>query len=146
MMSWCAAGTNVSHDLRHCASLLDPWVGAEWSRCSGSMARRDRHSVAPLRRSSADWMPARIGRLSAGVARRHPYTIRKALLMGVLIRGYEHCNTIQERSALWLNAQGHYRLHAELLLQHPSRSQQDPLQDASVYAYFLKTVVGKSEM
>ena len=36
---------------------------------------------APLRRSSAGWMPARVGRLSAGVGRRHPVTIRKASLM-----------------------------------------------------------------
>ena len=36
----------------------------EWSRCPGSMARRARDSVAPLRRSSAGWIPARIGRLS----------------------------------------------------------------------------------
>jgi len=34
-----------------------------------------------MRRSSAGWIPARIGRLPAGVERRHPVTIRKALLM-----------------------------------------------------------------
>ena len=34
-----------------------------------------------LGRSSAGWMPARIGRLSAGLGRRHPVTIRKASLM-----------------------------------------------------------------
>jgi len=28
-------------------------------------------------------MPARIGRLSAGIGRRHPVTVRKALLVGV---------------------------------------------------------------
>ena len=48
---------------------------------SRSMARRARDSVAPLRRSSAGWMPARIGRLFAGVGRRHPVTIRKASLV-----------------------------------------------------------------
>jgi len=37
-----------------------------------------RDSVAPLRRSSAGWMPARIGRLSAGVGHKQPVTIRKA--------------------------------------------------------------------
>jgi len=41
------------------------------------MARRSRYSVASLRRSSAGWMPARIGRLSPGVRRRYPVTIRK---------------------------------------------------------------------
>jgi len=46
---------------------IDGRVSAEWSRCPCSMARRARDSVAPLRRSSAGWMPARIGRLSAGV-------------------------------------------------------------------------------
>ena len=50
-----------------------------------SMARRARDSVAPLRRSSTGWMPARIGR-SAGVGRRHPVTICKASLMAGSIR------------------------------------------------------------
>ena len=40
----------------------------------------------PLRRSSAGWMPARIPRLSAGVERRHPDTIRKASLMAGSMR------------------------------------------------------------
>jgi len=62
---------------------------AEWSRCPGSMARRDRDSVAPMRRSSADWMPARVGRLSAGVGRRHPVTILKALLMAGSMRWHQ---------------------------------------------------------
>jgi len=39
------------------------------------------HGVAPLRRSSASWLPASIGRLFAGVGRRHPVTVRKASLM-----------------------------------------------------------------
>jgi len=67
--------------LRRRPSVLDGRVSAEWSRCPGSMARRARDSVAPLRRSSACWMPARIGRLSDGVGRRQPVTIRKASLM-----------------------------------------------------------------
>jgi len=68
-------------DLRRCVFALDGRVSAEWSRCPGSMARRARDNMAPLRRSSAGWMPARIGRLFAGVGRRHPITIRKASLM-----------------------------------------------------------------
>ena len=61
-------------------------VSVEWSRCPGSMARRSKDSLAPLRRNSADWMPARIGRLSAGVGRRHPVANRKASLMAGSIR------------------------------------------------------------
>jgi len=81
LMSCCAAGTNGYLDLRRRATALDGRVSVEWSRCPGSMARRPRDSVVTLRRSSAGWMPARIGRLSAGVGRRHPVTIRKAPLM-----------------------------------------------------------------
>ena len=44
--------------------------------------------MAPLGRSSAGWMPARIGRLSAGVGRRHPVTIRKASLMAGSMRRF----------------------------------------------------------
>jgi len=62
-------------------------VSAEWSRCPGSTARRARDSVAPLRRSSAGWMPARTGRLSVGGGRRYPVTIRKASLTAQLIAG-----------------------------------------------------------
>jgi len=49
-------------------------------------------------------MPARIGRLSAGVGRRHPVTTRKASLMAGRWGDYEHCGTKQERSTLRLNA------------------------------------------
>ena len=81
LMSCCAAGTNVCLDLRRLATAPDVRVSAEWSRCPGYMTPRPRHSVSPLRRSSAGWMPARIGRLPAGVGRRHPVTVRKASLM-----------------------------------------------------------------
>ena len=73
LMSCCAAGTNGCLDLRRCAFALDGRVSTVWSRCPGSMARRSRYSVASLRRSSAGWMPARIGRLSPGVRRRHSH-------------------------------------------------------------------------
>jgi len=79
-------GANGSFDLRRRWFALDGQVSAEWSRCPGSMARLARDSVAPLRRRSAGWMPARMGRLSAGVGHRHPVTIRKASLMSGSIR------------------------------------------------------------
>jgi len=72
--------TNGCLDLRRSAFPLGGQMSAEWSRCPGSIARCARESVGPLR-SSAGWMPARIWRLSAGVGRRHPVTIRKASLM-----------------------------------------------------------------
>jgi len=86
LMSGCAAGTNECLNLRGHAFSPNGQVNAEWSRCPGSMARRARDSVAPLRQSSTGWMPARIGRLSAGIARRHPVTVRKASLMAGLVR------------------------------------------------------------
>ena len=81
LMSGCAAGANGCLDLRLREFALDGRMNAEWSRCPGSMARHAGDSVAPLRRSSAGWMPGRIGRLSADVGRRHQVTIRKASLM-----------------------------------------------------------------
>jgi len=86
LRSCCAADTNGCLDLRRPAFALDERVSAEWNRCPDSMAWSVRDSVAPLRRSSADWMPARIRRLSAGVGRRHPVTIRKASLMAGSMR------------------------------------------------------------
>ena len=86
LMSCCAAGTNGYLDLRRRASPLDGWLSAEWSRYPGSMARRPRDNVAPLLRSSAGRMPARIGRLSADAGRRHPVTILKASLMAGILR------------------------------------------------------------
>jgi len=95
----CATRTLLSDELMRCclrrvqmgvsiwrAFALDGRVSAEWSRCPGSMARRVGESVAPLWQSSAGWMPARIGRLSANVVRRHPVTIRKTSLMTGSIR------------------------------------------------------------
>jgi len=71
----CTAGTNVCLDLRRRAFPLGGQVRAEWSRYPGSMPGRARDGAAPLRRSSAGWMSARIGRLSAGVRCRHPVTV-----------------------------------------------------------------------
>ena len=104
LMSCCAAGTNGCLDLRCRATALNGQVSTEWSRCPGSMARRPRDSVAPLRWSSAGWMPARIGRLSTGVsiqsqfARRHWWWGQWG--------GYEHCGTKQERGTLQSNGPG----------------------------------------
>ena len=56
-------------------------MSGEWCRCPNSMTRRTGDNVAHLRGSSAGWMPARIGRLSAGVGSSHPVTIRNASLM-----------------------------------------------------------------
>jgi len=53
------------------------------------MAQRARDSVAPLRRSSAGWMAARIGRLSVIVGRRHLVTIRKASLNKFLLQHHK---------------------------------------------------------
>ena len=101
------------------------WMGeCEWSRIPDSMAQRARDWVAPLRQSSAGWMPARIGRLSAGVGCRHPVTIRKALLMAGWWGGYEHCGTRQVHITPWLKVPGLGWLFAELLLQHPNQSEQ----------------------
>ena len=60
-MSCCAAGTNGCLDLRRRVAAPDGRVSAEWSRFPGSMARRPGDSVAPLRRNSAGWIPAKIG-------------------------------------------------------------------------------------
>jgi len=83
-MRCCAAGTCL--DVRRRAFAVDGRVSAEWSRCPGSIARRAGGSVAPSRRSSAGWMPARVGRLSTDVGRRHAATIGKASLMVVSLR------------------------------------------------------------
>ena len=44
-----------------------------WAR----VPRLAKESVAPERRSSADWVPERIGRWPIGVGQRHPVTMRK---------------------------------------------------------------------
>ena len=65
------------------------WTGERWAEqvfklhgttCSAS------DSVAPLRRRSPGWLSVRMNRLSAGVERRHPVTIRKEPLMAGLMR------------------------------------------------------------
>jgi len=58
-------------DLRRRKFAVDGRVSAEWSRCLCSMAQCARDNVAPLRRSSAGWMPARIGRCRAQASSRN---------------------------------------------------------------------------
>ena len=56
--------------------------GERWvKQVSRLTTGRSRDCTAPLRRSSAGWLPARMGRLSAGNGRKHPVTIRKASFM-----------------------------------------------------------------
>jgi len=81
LMGCCVAGTNGCLDLRCRGFALNRQVSIEWSKCPGSTARCAKDSVAPMRQSSAGWMPARIGRLSAGVGCRHPVIICKVSLM-----------------------------------------------------------------
>ena len=87
-MNWWVVRGRYKWTSRFEAQWIRTWwtVSAECSRCPGSMARRARERVAPLRQRSAGWMPARIGRLSSGVGRRHPVTISKALLMAGSMR------------------------------------------------------------
>jgi len=97
-------------------SAVERWV----QQISKLMARRARDSVAPLRRNSADWIPARIERLSAGIGSRHPVTVHKASVMTRSWGECEKCSTRQECSTLLLNEPGLRWLFARLLLQHPN--------------------------
>jgi len=60
-------------------------------------------------------MPARMGRLSAGVGRRHPVTIRKASLMAGSVMPVRALNGLRQG-----------RLLAMMLLQHPDRASKLP--------------------
>jgi len=141
-MSCCAAGRNGRLDLRRRAFPLAAQVSAEWSRCPGSVARRARDNAAPLLRSSAGWMPARMGRLSAGVGRRHPVTIRNASLMTGKWGRCEHYGTRQERSTLRFNRLRLRWLFAVLFPQHPSQSQQATSRVRRVMSAFCKVTRG----
>ena len=123
----CAAGKNGCLDLRCRAFALDGRVSGEWSRYPGSMARRDRDRVAPMRRSSAQqfgccegWNVVRWCRTQASSHNSQ----------GVV--------TKQEHSTLRLSAPGLGWLFVELLLQHPSRASKPP-QDATRDVNFLRS-------
>jgi len=79
LMSCRAVGTNGCTDLRRRA--LNGQMNTEWNRCPDSMARCARDSVVPMRRSTAGWVPASIGRVPACVECGHPVTGRKTSLM-----------------------------------------------------------------
>jgi len=85
--------------LRRRAFALDGRVSAEWSRCPDWTARHAWESVALLPQSSAGWMPAKIGRLSAGVGRRDPLTnnssrssLQTSICFFLPVRSYFHCH------------------------------------------------------
>ena len=80
----CAAGTIGCLALRCRAFPPCELMRAGWSRFPGPMARRAGESAALLRRNPARWMPAVIGRLSAGVGRRHPVKLFGHLIPNLL--------------------------------------------------------------
>ena len=120
LMNCCTVGTNGCLNLSCRAFPLDGQVSAEWIRCPGSMGRCARDSVAPLPWSSGGLRPARIGRLSSVVGRRHPVTVCKASLMAGSMRrvwALRHQTGAQYSGVEWT------WLFTTLLLQHPSQSQ-----------------------
>ena len=85
--SFRAAGTNRRLDfslslLAVRGSVTCPY--RMWPRSKELPLTKD--SVATWRRSSAGWMPERTGRLSVGVGRRHPVTMRKRSLRALSMR------------------------------------------------------------
>ena len=81
-----AAGTNGCRDLSGCWVPLKERVSLGWSRYWSSKARRASARVTPSRRSPAGYMPAKTGKLSVVVGRRHPVKMRKASMMVESIR------------------------------------------------------------
>jgi len=96
LMSCCMAGTNGCRDLRCRAFWMAPWQGVletVWLLCD--------------RAPSAGWMPARIGRLSTGVGRRHPVTCCRASLMTESVRrvwALRHQAGVQYSAVEWTRA------------------------------------------
>ena len=107
--------------------------------CPGSMARRPRDCVARLRGSSAGWMPARIGRLSTGVGRRHPVTIRKVSLMVGSIRrvwALRHQTGAQYSAVEWTRARVAVR---NVVAPAPQPEPASRLRSATRYVSFLRS-------
>ena len=85
--SFRAAGTNGRLDLS--LSLLLAFGSVSWPckmQPGSKELRLAKESVTPWWRRSADWMPEKTGRLSVGVGRRHPVTMRKASLRTLSMR------------------------------------------------------------
>ena len=85
--SFHAAGTNGRLDLSlpRCASCCP--TNCPCSTWSGScIAQFAKENVAPNQRSSAGWMPARTGKSSVGVGRKHLATMHKASLRMLSMR------------------------------------------------------------
>ena len=109
------------------------------------MARRVRDNVAPLRRSSAGWMPARIGQWSAGVkAGIQSQFVRRRWWLGQW-GGCEHYGTSQERSTLLLNGTGLRWLFAKLQPQQNSQNQQAASRVRRVMLAFCEMTRGVSD-
>ena len=139
LMSCYVVGTNGCVDLRCCAFALDGHVRAEWSRCPGSMARHATDSVASLQWSSAGWMPAWFGRLSAGVGRRHPVTICKASLMAGSMRhvwALRHQTGAQYSAVEWTRAK--VAVRQSYCPSTPARASKPPQERDGWYQLFAK--------
>ena len=74
-----AAGTNGCLDLSLTWRVSEDPLKRPYKIWLGSRDPRwPKESVAPIRRSSAGWMPESTGKWSVGVGRRHPVTMLKA--------------------------------------------------------------------
>jgi len=92
-----------------------------------------------LGRSSAGWMPARIGRLSAGLGRRHPVTIRKASLMVGSMRrvwALRHHTGAQYSAVEWTRARVTVR---NVVAPAPQPEPASRLRSATRYVSFLRS-------
>ena len=84
---YSGAGTNGCLDFNLsllAACGLVSWPCQMWSGSTEPQLAKE--SVVSWQRSSAGWMPERTGKLSVGVGRRHPPTMRKASLRTLSMR------------------------------------------------------------
>ena len=105
--SFSTTGTKGCLDLSSPCSLQGGDKNLLLSMCSGSCARRARDSMTRLRRSSVGKISAKTNKLSIGVRRRHPVTMRKASLIGLLMSrvwALRHQTGKQYSAAEWLCA------------------------------------------